>query len=106
MSQVSVKIVSERYNKLVPRREVVVEVNHVGGGTPSRQQVVSAVREALGLPSHSIVVVRRIVTIYGACLTRAYVHVYESLERAKAFEPKYILKRNGLIREEAPKQQE
>ncbi|QOJ78173.1 30S ribosomal protein S24e [Infirmifilum lucidum] len=100
MSQSTLKIISERVNRMVPRREIIVEIEHWGGGTPTRQQIVETVRNILNLPSSDVVVVRKILTSYGACVTRAYIHVYDSESRARAFEPKYILKRNGLVQEQ------
>ncbi|MEZ0345070.1 MAG: 30S ribosomal protein S24e [Infirmifilum sp.] len=104
MSQGVVKILKERVNKLVPRRELVVEVDHAGTGTPARQQIAEMVKSTLALSGNSVVVVRKVLTDYGTCTTRASIHIYESFEKAREFEPTYILKRNGLIKEEAAAQ--
>lgn len=105
MSQGVVKILEERVNKLIPREELVVEFTHMGTGTPSRQQIAESIRSILNLPSSKVVIVRKALTAYGSYVTRAFINIYDSLERAKAFEPKYILKRNGLIQEQQAPQQ-
>ncbi|MGC9108110.1 MAG: 30S ribosomal protein S24e [Infirmifilum sp.] len=105
MSQGDIKVIKDRFNKLIPRQEIIVEINHFGSGTPSRQQIAERVKNALAIPANKVVVVRKAVTAYGSYVTRALLHVYDSIERAKAFEPKYILKRNGLVQEQQATQQ-
>jgi len=102
MSQGTLKVVSDKTNAVIPRRELVVEVEHWGQGTPTRHYIADLLRNTLGLPSTNVVVVRKMVTSYGSCVTRAYVHIYNSEDRARAFEPRYILKRNGLLKEDQP----
>ncbi|MCS7128746.1 MAG: hypothetical protein N3E36_06350 [Sulfolobales archaeon] len=88
-------VVEERYNPLIKRREVVVRVFHSGKGTPSRGLVRQALANAYGV-STSCIYVRRIISERGMNSTIIEAHIYESLEKAKVFEPEYIIKRNEV----------
>jgi len=94
-----VSIVSDRYNRLVGRRELRVVLSHGGKGTPSRKDVVEALKNLLNLPENQIILVKKLLTEYGMGRSTAVIHVYDSLERAKMFEPAYLLKRHGILEE-------
>ena len=87
------KIVSERENKVVGRKELVVEISHTGKGTPKRSEIREKVSEMLKVPGN-LVVVRKILTEYGMTLSQALIHVYPSEERLKSIEPRHIVKKN------------
>jgi len=89
-----VEVVSERYNKLVGRLEITGVVLHVGRGTPSRREIREAISREYGRPVENIYV-RRLISEYGIGRSLVRVHVYDSVERAMAFEPKYIIKRDS-----------
>lgn len=90
------EVVGERYNPLIKRRELDLLIHHELKPTPMRITVRMQVAEALGVDV-KLVYVRSIKTEYGIGRSRARVHVYESLERALAFEPKHIVERNGGV---------
>jgi len=96
-----VSIISDRYNKLVGRRELRVVLSHGGRGTPSRKEVIEALKNLLKLPESQVILVKKLLTEYGMGRSTALIHVYDSLERAKMFEPTYILRRHGLVEEHA-----
>ncbi|MCS7099689.1 MAG: 30S ribosomal protein S24e [Sulfolobales archaeon] len=88
------RVVSEKYNKLVRRVEVEAVVSHQGQPTPSRRALAEALSRIYAR-SVELVVVRRVETEYGVGVTKVYAHVYEDLDRLKSFEPEHILKRHG-----------
>ncbi len=87
------EIVSEKYNPLIKRKEVIIRIGHIGKSTPSRGLIRS---EASKIYSTEIekVYVRKMETEYGLGATTAYIHIYDDVDRAKKFEPEHIIKRN------------
>jgi len=92
-------VVRDWYNPLIKRRELDILIKHVGKGTPSRIEIRMGVAEALGVDVKRVYV-RSLNTEYGIGQTLVEVHVYDSVERALAFEPKYVIERNKLPEEE------
>ncbi len=93
----SVSIISEQYNPLIKRRELVLLVYHIGKGTPERMALREAVAKAYQVDEEQVYV-RKMVSEFGMGATRAFVHIYDSPERAKEFEPEYIRKRHtGMV---------
>jgi len=87
------EIVSEKYNPLVKRREVVVKIGHVGGGTPSRGVLRQELAKLFNVNVENVYV-RKIETEHGIGVSLVKAHIYDSPERARFFEPEYIIKRN------------
>ncbi len=87
------EIVEERYNPLIKRREIIINVFHGGEGTPSRGFLKKAVATLYGIDP-GLVYIRSVKTEYGMGVSIARVHIYESAERARLFEPEYIIKRD------------
>lgn len=101
LGEYSGEIVEEKYNPLIRRKEVVLRVAHIGKSTPSRWLLRSEVAKLYGV-SIEQTYVKHIYTEYGMGVSKVKVHIYDSAERAKQFEPEYVIKRN----EEQPKQAE
>ncbi len=91
------EVVTERYNSLIGRREIVLRINHLLNSTPSRIQVRLNVARAFNVEVERVYV-RSIKTEYGMGVSRAEIHIYDSVERALAFEPKHIIERNGGVK--------
>jgi small subunit ribosomal protein S24e len=87
------EVVEERYNPLIRRRELVLRVFHGGEGTPSRGLLKKAIASLYNADLNTVYI-RSIKTEYGMCASRVEVHIYDSPERARAFEPEYIIKRD------------
>ncbi len=87
------RIVESKENKLIGRTELMVEIRHMGKGTPPRHIVRRKIAELLKKPLE-VVYVRRLITEYGLGRTLGEVHVYKDPERAKQIEPEYIIIRN------------
>lgn len=96
-------IVKDWYNPLIKRRELDLVILHVGASTPSRIQVRTGLANALGVDVKRVYV-RKIRTEYGVGRTHVEAHVYDTVERALQFEPKYIRLRN-MLPEEAEEQE-
>jgi small subunit ribosomal protein S24e len=82
-----------RDNRLLGRRELVVEILHARAPTPTRQTVREYVARQLGV-SPSAVFIRRIKTEYGVGRSTAEIHVYDNPDIAKRMEPLYVIARN------------
>ncbi len=87
------EVVNERYNPLIKRLELDIRIAHIGKGTPSRGILRKAVADAYNVDIDRVYV-RKIESEFGWGVTRVEVHIYDSPERAKLFEPEYIIKRN------------
>ncbi len=99
-----VKIISDKPNPLLKRREVHFSVGHdKTGSTPSRLETRKAVANALKASS-DLVFVKKYESKTGMHTAFGVVNLYETLEQAKLVEPEYIIKRN--IPPEKPEEDE
>ena len=99
-----IKIISEKQNPLLKRKEVYFQVEHnQTGNTPPRLEVRKAVATALKKDA-DLVFVKKIETKTGTHTAVGLANVYDSVEQAKLIEPKYIVKRN--VPPEKPKEEE
>mgnify|MGYP000123676927 CR=1 FL=1 len=89
-----VELVRDFENKVLERRELELQVFHVGKGTPSRIELRKRVAEMLKVPLECVYV-RSIRTEYGTGVSRARVHVYSDSKRALAVEPEFVIRRNA-----------
>jgi len=90
-----VKIVSEKENPLLKRREVHFRVEHSQtGSTPPRPEVRKGVASALKKDA-DLVFVKKLETKTGTNSAVGVANVYDSIEQARLIEPEYIIKRNS-----------
>lgn len=89
----NVKVILEKENKLLKRREVRFQISHSAASTPSRQEIRKAVADALRV-SVDLVIVKRLVTRSGMHIANGVANLYDSTENVKLVEPEYIVKRN------------
>jgi len=87
------EIVEEKYNPLIKRKEILLRIGHIGKSTPPRGLIRHEIAKHYGV-NVELVYVRNIKTEYGMGVSNAIIHIYESVERAKKFEPPHIIKRN------------
>ncbi len=92
-------VVRDWYNPLIKRRELDLLVLHVGKPTPSRMELRYKLSKALGVDIKRLYI-RSVKSEYGVGRTKIEVHVYDTVERALQFEPKYIIERNKIPEEE------
>jgi len=99
-----IKIVSEKENPLLKRKEVYFRVEHSQtGNTPPRLEVRKALATALKKDA-DLVFVKKMETKTGTHTAVGLANVYDSVEQAKLIEPRYIVKRN--VPPEKPKEEE
>ncbi len=99
-----VKIISEKKNPLLKRKEVHFHVEHnQTGGTPPRLEVRKAVANALKMNA-DLVFVKKLETKTGTQTAVGIANVYDSIEQANLVEPEYVIKRNAPP--EKPKEKE
>ncbi len=87
-------VLEEKQNKVIGRLEVSGIITHVGKGTPARKELRSAIAKIYGA-KEELVILKYVKSEYGMGRSRIKIHIYESEERLKLFEPEYILKRGG-----------
>lgn len=87
----NVKIVEEKTNQLLKRREVIFKIGQEGA-TPSRDDV-KAKLAALLNSKPELIVIRRMRSEFGKRETAGRANIYETAERLKQVEPVHILKR-------------
>lgn len=98
-----VKILSEKQNPMLKRKEVNFQIEHEQSGTtPSRKEVRRAVAVTLKTDENTVFV-KRFVTRTGTRTAVGVAHIYDTLEQAKIVEPEYVVKRN--IPPEKPKEE-
>jgi ribosomal protein S24E len=96
---IQISLISDRYNPVIPRREVEVEI--VAKGTPSRDTLRKILADFFKVPIDCLFV-RSCLTSFGTNISKCRVHIYNDAEYGKKIEPKYIQLRN-LPREERKK---
>ncbi len=89
-----VKIVSQKANPVLKRKEVEFTVEHTQGKTPVRLDIKRMIASQLQV-SDKLVFVKRMKTLTGTNTTVGAANAYESEAQAKIIEPGYIVKRNS-----------
>jgi len=96
---VKMYVIEEKYNPLIKRIEITGLIYHIGKGTPARKDIREVVAKEYGKPIDAVYI-RKLESEFGIGRTRAIIHVYDSVERALAFEPKHIIRRDKGEKEE------
>ncbi len=90
-----IKIVSEKQNPMLKRREVHFQADHNHtGSTPSRLETRKAVATTLKI-DENVVFVKKFETGTGTHMATGIANVYDTVEQARLVEPEYIIKRNS-----------
>jgi small subunit ribosomal protein S24e len=99
-----IKILSQKYNPLLKRKEVIFEVNHSQEGqTPPRAELRKNLANMLKTKI-DLVFVEKVETKTGTMTALGEANAYESAEQAKLIEPEHIIARN--IPPQKPEEQE
>lgn len=89
-----VKIIDQKYNMLLKRKEVSFEVEHEKvKGTPPRSEIRAKVAEILKMKLEQVYV-KRVETKTGTMIALGEAHAYDTVEQAKLIEPRYVIERN------------
>ncbi len=88
------KIISQKNNPLLKRKEVKFQIEHSQGKTPVRLDVKQSIASHLQTKA-TLVFIKNMKTLTGTSTTLGFANAYETLEQAKLIEPEYIVKRNS-----------
>jgi ribosomal protein S24E len=92
---VEIRVLEEKANPLMHRREFSFEVSHATAATPRREEVRGEFAKVVKAPKDRVII-ERMHARYGTATTRGEAMVYETVDAAKAIVREHILVRNGL----------
>ena len=101
--KLDIKIIEEKNNPLLNRREVVFKVDHESA-TPSRKSIVDRIAATMN-SKEGLVIVDNLKTEFGKRETIGYAKIYETEERAKQVERPHIIERNTFVAPEEAKKE-
>ncbi len=87
-----VKVLEEKKNPLLQRREVQFSISH-NLGTPSRQEIKEKLAAYLN-SKPELVIIERMKSEFGKRETKGYAKIYENVDRLKDVETEHIIQRN------------
>ena len=93
----NIEVIEDRVNPLLSRREVEAIIIYESG-TPKREEVREEVAKKYNVEKERVIV-EKMESLFGAKKARAHIHIYDSIEYAKKYERKHILKKHGLLEE-------
>jgi ribosomal protein S24E len=96
-----VKILDERPNPLMHRKEYTFEVDHAGAATPPRGEVRKELAELVKVPADRLII-ERMNARFGTAKTRGEAMAYASKEAVDVTVREHILIRNGLREKAVP----
>lgn len=83
----------EVQNNVFNRRELTLKIFHIGSGTPSRKEIISALSAVYGV-KEDLIVVKKVKTVYGAGISIVRVNIYKNREDLEKVEPKHLIGRD------------
>ncbi|MFX1449961.1 MAG: 30S ribosomal protein S24e [Promethearchaeota archaeon] len=89
----SITILSEKENLLLKTKEISFEIEHDAKSTPKRFEIRKKIAAQFNVPLENTYI-KSLKSQFGLPKTIGRARIYESEERAKLIEPKYIIKRN------------
>jgi len=95
------EIKSDKENKLMERREIDFEVKYIGM-TPKSKDI--AIELAKKVNSKPELIIKKMKNVFGRQILMGTAYVYKDEKARDKYTPKYILKREGLIKEEQSKE--
>ena len=95
MSKVTLRIRKYIVNKLLDRKQFVVDMMHVGGKAPTRDEIKDQVASQLKA-NKDLVVIFGLHTKFGGGRTTGFGFIYDNLDALKNVEPKHRLIKAGL----------
>lgn len=95
-----VKIIKESENPLVERDEIKFEVEHGNSSTPSRAETLKELSSKLEV-SEDLIVIDKMATLQGRQVASGMARIYESKDRLKEFEPRYLVERTEVSKEKS-----
>ncbi|CAA7408733.1 unnamed protein product [Spirodela intermedia] len=83
-------------NRLLSRKQFVIDVLHPGRANVSKVELKEKLARVYDVKDQSAIFVFKFRTHFGGGKSTGFGLIYDSVEQAKKFEPKYRLIRNGL----------
>jgi small subunit ribosomal protein S24e len=96
-----VKILDERPNPLMRRKEYTFEVDHAGAATPPRNEVRKELAKLVQVPADRLII-ERMNARFGTAKTRGEAMAYATKEAVDVTVREHILIRNGLREKAVP----
>ena len=94
-----IEIVQEKENKTLARKEIKFVVEHIGGTTPSRDDVRAKIVAQFDADPSSVVI-RSMHTKYGKGVTDGVARIYSDSEQMNKVELDHIIKRHESKKKE------
>ena len=85
-------------NALLGRRQFIIDVVHPGRANLSKAELSEKVAEMYKVKDATTIFVFGFRSAYGGGKSTGFCLIYDSIEEAKKFEPKYRLARSGLVK--------
>lgn len=96
-----VKILEERPNPLLHRKEYTFEVDHAGAATPPRADIRKELAKLVKVPADRLII-ERMNALFGTAKTRGEAMAYATKEAVDVTVREHILIRNGLREKAVP----
>ena len=93
----NLEVIQDRKNPLLNRRELDIIIAYESG-TPKRDEVREEISKKFGVEKDRIII-EKMESLFGANKAKAHVHIYDTVEHAKKYERRHILRRHGLLEE-------
>lgn len=90
---VEIKIISVKENKLLRRKEITFEINHLGAGTPDRMEV-KAKLAAMQTANAELTFIKKMTPVFGLPILKGIATIYDEEAVAKRLESAYMQIRN------------
>jgi small subunit ribosomal protein S24e len=98
MLQYHIRVLRDVENKVLNRRELILQIHHAGAKTPTRSEVREAVSSMFSAPQN-LIIVKNLRTLTGTNVAEAHVHIYRDERTLQEVEPQHIKNRNFGKRE-------
>ena len=95
-TQPNIQKISEKENRVIGRKEILLKILHKEKGTPSYEDV-RKVFSNMYKVSNKYFVIKNISTKYGEWTSIATIYLYKDPKRLLEIEPEHILRKNGFI---------
>ncbi len=98
MSDTPVQIRTRKFirNAVLQRRQFVIDIIHPGRANVAKSELQEKLASMFKVDDVSTIILFGFRTVFGGGKSTGFALVYDSLDAAKKFEPKYRLARNGL----------
>jgi small subunit ribosomal protein S24e len=93
VDKLKVIVTKKNRNDLLKRNEITFKIDHIGSGTPTRENVKKKLSVILDKDKEKIILLT-MKTKTGTFNTIGTANIYDSIEQSKNIEPKHIIKRN------------